>query len=140
MPTSRLNGGCFCGQVRYGIGSVFDTGYCHCTACRRIHGAPVVAWIAVPEPDFTLLAGTPRGFRSSAHGSRHFCTECGSHLYYTDDRGVGLMSVYTATLDDPALVPPRIHQWCGDRLPWFDTRDDAPRVVDGTLPHPDRRG
>ena len=68
-----MEGGCFCGAIRYRVGSVFDAGYCHCSICRHIHGAPVVAWAAVLEGDFTLLAGTPRAFRSSATGTRHSC-------------------------------------------------------------------
>ena len=140
----RIDGGCHCGRVRYRIGSIFDAGYCHCSVCRRIHGAPVVAWIAVPESDFTLLVGSPRAYRSSSHGARHRCDDCGTQLYYTDDRvpsGVGtrVVSVYLTTLDEPAQVSPRVHQWCDDRLPWFDTRDDLLRVGDGTLPHPDHR-
>jgi hypothetical protein len=123
-----LEGGCFCGRIRYRARSVFDAGYCHCSVCRRIHGAPVVAWVAVPEPDFIVFQGTPRKFQSSAEGARHSCAECGTQLYYTDSRdapsGVGsrLVSVYLTTLDDAASVSPRVHQWWGDHLPWFDTR------------------
>jgi hypothetical protein len=140
----HLDGGCHCGRVRYRVGSIFDAGYCHCSVCRRVHGAPVVAWIAVPEADFGLLDGAPRAYRSSSHGTRHRCDDCGTHLYYTDDRipsGIGtrLVSVYLTTLDAPERVQPRVHQWCDDRLPWFDTRDHLPRADDGTLTHPDRR-
>lgn len=138
-------GGCYCGRVRYRVRSVFDAGYCHCSMCRKIHGAPVVAWVAVPEPDFTLLQGSPRTFRSSGEGTRHSCADCGTQVFYTDSRqlppGVGprLVSVYLTTLDDPAVVHPQVHQWWADRLPWFETRDDLLRVEDGHLPHPDRR-
>jgi hypothetical protein len=50
------------------------------------------------------------------------------------------VSVYLMTLDEPTSVRPRVHQWWGDRVPWFDVRDDLRRVADGHLPHPDRRG
>ena len=128
--SQRIDGGCHCGRVRYRVESIFDAGYCHCSVCRRVHGAPVVAWIAVPEPDFTLLQGTSRAYRSSAHGERHRCDDCGTHLYYTDDRvpsGVPtrLVSVYLTTLDEPERVRPRVHQWCDDRLPHPDRRTDA---------------
>ena len=144
--TSQLEGGCYCGRVRYRARSVFDAGYCHCSVCRRIHGAPVVAWIAVPERDFVLRQGTPRAFHSSTEGTRYACAECGTHLYYTDTRepppgaGSRLVSVYLTTLDEPGIVRPRIHQWWNDHLPWFETRDDLPRVAGGRLPHPAVRG
>jgi hypothetical protein len=144
MTETALTGGCFCGVVRYRMQSVLDVGYCHCSRCQRIHGAPVVAWCAVPEEDFELQ-GSPQAFRSSEHGTRYFCSRCGSHLYATDSRppspsvGTRLISVYVSTLDRPALVVPQVHQWWADRVPWFDTRDDLLRVEDGQLPHPDKR-
>jgi hypothetical protein len=140
-----LEGGCFCGRIRYRVRSVFDAGYCHCSVCRKLHGAPVVAWLAAAEDDFTILQGTPRAFQSSPEGRRHSCAECGTWLYYSTapagdaGREARLVSVYITTLDDPARVSPRVHQWWGDRLPWFATADDLLRVRDGQLPHPDRR-
>jgi len=115
MIEVALTGGCFCGSVRYRARLVFDVGYCHCSMCRRIHGAPVVAWCAVPEEAFELQ-GSPQAFRSSEHGTRYFCGRCGSHLYATDSRppspsvGTKLISVYISTLDRPELVVPQVHQ------------------------------
>ncbi|HXJ34548.1 MAG TPA: GFA family protein [Candidatus Eisenbacteria bacterium] len=140
-----LDGGCCCGSVRYRIRSVFDAGYCHCTICRRF-GAPVAAWIAVPEPDFQLVRGTPRAFRSSSFFARHFCADCGTHVFGTDARepqpkvGARLVSVALTTLDEPGRVRPAIHQWWANRLQWLDVWDELPHVDDGTLPHPSARG
>lgn len=35
-----------------------------------------------------------------------------------------------ASLDDPARLVPAYHIWTKSRIPWFDTRDEAPRHLD----------
>jgi Glutathione-dependent formaldehyde-activating enzyme len=69
-----LTGGCLCGDIRYRIAAApVDALYCHCRMCRRAHGAPVVAWLAVPRAGFAVTAGSPSSYRSSAAASRQFC-------------------------------------------------------------------
>ena len=35
-----INGACMCGAIRYEIdGPLRDAGNCHCSMCRRAHGA-----------------------------------------------------------------------------------------------------
>src|SRR6267378_1864569 len=48
MPVA-FEGGCFCGEIRYRAKSVFDSGYCHCSMCRRFTGCPALTWFSVPE-------------------------------------------------------------------------------------------
>jgi len=132
-------GGCLCGAVRYRARSIFDAGYCHCSICQRIHGAPVLAWAAVPVQDFEVLCGTPRQYASSPTGRRFFCQDCGTQLWFAYAEGARFVSVAITTLDRPEEVEPRVHIWAPDRLPWFNTRDDLPRFPNGRLPHPDKR-
>ena len=133
-----LRSGCYCARIRYEVDSVFDAGYCHCSICRRIGGAPVYAGLVTHAADFRVVSGKPRPFASSDHGKRWFCPECGTHLYCTDARH-DRVSVALGTLDDPNAVAPKIHQWTSAQLAWFEIRDDLPRVQDGVLPHPAKR-
>jgi len=149
-PTSTkapagLHGGCYCGQVRYEVDAVFDAGWCHCSICRRISGAPAVAWFNVREEHFRLLQGAPAELASSAHFSRWFCRDCGTHLYGHDDQpapatvGSRLVSLMHGTLDRPGDVPLQVHQWFGSRSPEWDRAAALPTFDTGTLPHPDKR-
>jgi hypothetical protein len=133
-----LEGGCLCGSIRYAIASVFDAIYCHCSMCRKNGGGPVTASAHVLADQFQLLQGEPRRYASSPQGSRCFCGVCGSGLYFEDGAG-RYYSVNIATLDDPALLPPAVHQCVESRLPWFGIADDLPRYPGNTLPHPDAR-
>ena len=95
--------------------------------------------MVVPAQDFRIVSGEPTSFASSEHGKRWFCATCGSQLHYTDPRSE-YVGVPIGTLDEPASVAPAIHQWTGSQLPWFQITDDLPRVRDGALPHPQKRG
>src|SRR5262245_12577241 len=138
MPTDLLTGGCLCGAIRYEIARVFDAGYCHCSRCRKATGGAVLAWAYVEADAFQLKTGQPRVYVSSAEGSRAFCGECGSPLWFTGAEGT-YYSVHVGTLDDPERVPPQIHQCIETKLGWLALADDLPRVEGNTLPHPDAR-
>jgi len=143
--SSALEGGCYCGDIRYRADSVFDSGYCHCSICRRFTGTPALTWFNVPEQDFRVVRGSANGFRSSEHFTRYFCPKCGTHVFGRDDRppsprvGFGLVSVGIGTLDNPELVAPRVHQWWSTHLSWYQIQDDFPRFKDGQLTHPSTR-
>jgi hypothetical protein len=50
----KLTGGCFCGQVRYTITAPAGyTHHCHCSNCRRIHGAAFVTYSMFPRGAFS---------------------------------------------------------------------------------------
>ena len=60
MVTMPISGGCFCGAIRWEGSNVFDAGYCHCSICRRMSGAPVFSFVHFREGDFRLTKGSPR--------------------------------------------------------------------------------
>lgn len=133
------DGGCFCGAVRYRItGAPIDVGYCHCSMCRRLHGAPVVAWATVAPAAFRFITGVPRRFRSSAPAQRLFCGDCGTPLLFRPDPqpADGFIDVAVATLDAPDRMLPEYHIWTDNRLAWFETADTLPRHAGNG---PDRR-
>lgn len=131
--TSGASGGCLCGAVRYEVsaGGIPESGYCHCRTCQRQSGAPVVAWFAVPPLRFRYLKGAPAKFRASSRATREFCGVCGTYLVFREDDAAATIGVNTATLDEPALIPPTFHIYCESRIEWFDTADALPRHARG---------
>ena len=63
MSEAKVPGSCFCGAVRFSaqLPSLF-CGHCHCSMCRRSHGAGYVTWFAVPrdqlQPGDLVFFGT----------------------------------------------------------------------------------
>lgn len=129
---SASTGGCLCGAVRYEMqGTVTESGYCHCRTCQKQSGAPVVAWFAISPAGFRYISGTPKTFRASAAATREFCSNCGTYLVFREDDPSATLGVNTATLDNPALVPPDFHIWNESRISWFETSDTLPRHPKG---------
>ena len=44
----NIQGGCLCGGIRYEVsGPLTDVGNCHCSMCRRFHGAAFATYAKV---------------------------------------------------------------------------------------------
>lgn len=122
-----VEGGCYCGAVRYRIeGEPSHVTLCHCQDCRRHAGAPAVCWAGVKEEQFTAT-GEMTTFESSEHGRRLFCPTCGTGIAYTNQAILpGLVDVQTATLDDPEALPPSAHIQAAERLGWMRRLEELP--------------
>jgi hypothetical protein len=115
-----LTGGCFCGEVRYAVDAsdAADACVCHCATCRRTTGAPMVAWFSVKPEAFRFTAGAPVRFASSETGERQFCGRCGAQITF-QNRSIDEIDITTASLDDPAAIPPIDQIWVKSRLDWM---------------------
>jgi hypothetical protein len=128
-----LEGGCLCGALRYAASAPpIDTGYCHCSLCRRSTGAPVLAWASVAVAAFAYVHGAPAIYASSSRGQREFCARCGTQICYRQTRDAHTVDINTGSLDEPGLCPPQMHIYHADRIGWFETADTLPR-------HPGRK-
>jgi hypothetical protein len=131
-----LTGGCYCGQIRYEVTvETLDSSVCHCVDCRRVAGAPVVAWFTVPAVAVRFVAGSPKVFASSAHAQRGFCAACGTPLTYVNAHAPESVDITTCSLDDPALVPPQEHIYIRSRIGWVRFVDGLP-AFEGLRPKP----
>lgn len=131
--SAALTRGCFCGAIRYRVsGARSDETLCHCSICRRVSGAPFVAWFTAPRDGFAFTRGTPAEFSSTEHGRRTFCADCGTPLTFASSRLPAELDVTTGSLDDPEAAPPKDHTRTSARLSWVDLGDRLPR-------HPEHR-
>ena len=138
-----LTGGCHCGTVRYEVAAApFEPVLCHCADCRRVSGAPALAWFTVPAGDFRYVGGAPRRYASSSRASREFCGACGAQITFAE-AGLGhrQIDVTIASLDDPAAIRPKQHIFVRSRLDWMTGLDLLPdRAGDIPPPPPEHRG
>ncbi len=116
-----ITGGCACGQVRYEIsGEPVLSLYCFCSLCRRRAGTDGYAGMMVAAADFTHTSGTTSFYRTAAESGRevdrHFCPNCGSHLW--GETQIDLVSVAAGTLDDPTNFVPTRAVFTEDAPPW----------------------
>jgi hypothetical protein len=102
----KLEGGCYCGQVRYiAEGDPMLKAQCHCRECQYISGGSPNMFVLMPPAGFSYTKGTPRQFTcSDLEGAvtREFCAECGTHML-TRRPGLSAVILKVGTLDDPGL-------------------------------------
>ena len=134
MSDVDLAGGCQCGTVRFRVTAAAKrTSHCHCSMCRKLHGAIFVTFSTVPEGGFTIEQGEEsiRRFESSPGTKRHFCGTCGCHIYAQWMPAPGLIYLATGTLDEGAFPGPAgdygEHGWVGSKVPWFEITDGRPQ-------------
>lgn len=127
MKGQSIDGGCLCGAVRYRVqGQPSNTMICHCRTCRRVAGAPTVAWVTFDTGKFEFTSGEPASFHSSPPVRRTFCPACGTPLTYQHDDSPQTMDITTCTLDDPNAFPPTHHSWLSHDLTWIKFGDGLP--------------
>lgn len=122
-----LEGGCYCGRVRYAIeGDPVYVAICNCTDCRRHAGAPMVSWAAFQRGQVTI-EGETSTFASTVNVERLFCTTCGTAFAYVNEVVLpGLIDIQTGTMDDPEALPPQFQVQTAERLSWMKEIGELP--------------
>jgi hypothetical protein len=123
-----INGSCLCGAVSYEItGSFRLIGNCHCSMCRKSHGAAFATW-GIIEPDqfmWTFGEEFVQKYQSSPERQRCFCRKCGSPLVSMHSGTVG--EVVVGTLDNDPGTRPREHIFVRSKAPWYEITDALPQ-------------
>lgn len=114
-----MEGGCFCGAIRYVIDDDdYRSGNCHCTMCRRTSGAAFVSWMVVPKSAFRVTQGTTKTLESSHHGKRYFCENCGTPIACDLSEHPDIIDITICSLDDPEGHPPKGDFYTDTQLSW----------------------
>jgi hypothetical protein len=122
-----VRGSCLCGDVRFGADAIEILTHCHCSMCRKAHGAAFATFGNAYETGFRWVAGEDRvaHYRSSPDNARAFCPRCGSNLPYTND-DIHTWVIPAGALDDDPGVRPVLHTFTGSKAPWHEIADDLP--------------
>jgi hypothetical protein len=128
-----LRGSCLCGKVRYEInGSLSGTLNCHCSMCRKAHGAAFRSRARVKATDFKWTKGETliTWFESSPGNHRGFCSLCGSPLLSRFEQNKSVYGLPLGALDDDPGVKPTMHIYVSSKAPWYDVTDDLPQFAE----------
>jgi hypothetical protein len=125
-----IHGGCLCGRVRYEIsGAVKKLVHCHCSMCRKAHGAAFGSYVMLAGKDFRVVSGQDdvTAYESSPGVQRTFCRRCGSTLQFRSAKRPDSVELAAGTLDDDPGVKPAYHIFVGSKAPWFEITDSLPQ-------------
>jgi len=124
-----FEGSCACGQIRYrAIGPLTEMIHCHCSDCRKRHGAAFATHVGVPRERFTFVQGQDvlQVYRTGSGTRRWFCPHCGSKIVSEADSWPE--TYFTAgTLDTPIAAPGQMHIFTRSRVSWYEIRDGQPQ-------------
>ncbi len=102
-----LEGGCYCGSLRYKVGGdAMFKGQCHCRECQYVSGGSVNVVMAMPAAEFSYTKGAPKAFARSDLDNpvtREFCGECGTHILARAPALAAAVMLKVGTLDDPSV-------------------------------------
>ncbi len=131
MAPSSVSGSCFCGEVKFEIElPTVWCGHCHCSMCRRPHGASFVTWVAVPPERFRVTSGEEyiTRFESSETGTRSFCKTCGSQMFCKNELHPEIIDRALAALHGKIDRDPEEHWYFDSRADWTVVNDDLPKL------------
>jgi hypothetical protein len=126
----RLEGGCYCGALRYvAEGDPVLKAQCYCRECQYISGGSPNMFMLMPAAGFSYSKGAPKQFTRrdlERAVTREFCAECGTHMITRlPDRPFVVVKV--GTLDDPTLFgSPQMAIYTVDKQPFHVIPDGLP--------------
>ncbi len=128
---SRVQGTCLCGDVRFSVRlPTLFCAHCHCTMCQRAHGAGYVTWFAVSVEALSYASGEDLLVRypSSDHGTRTFCSRCGSTLFCESKNHPDRVDIVLANMQGPIDRAPQMHMYFDNKAKWVVVDDALPRL------------
>ena len=129
----RVNGSCFCGAIGFTANLPSKwCAHCHCSMCRKSHGAGYVTWVGFETSQVHITRGAAQlyWFDSSTGAQRGFCKNCGSSLFFRSERWAGELHIALGCLDDAIDRQPQANVFFDSHVDWMPI-DRSLKQVDG---------
>lgn len=129
-----VRGSCLCGAVQYTVDAIAPvTGVCHCSMCRKFHGAAGAVLASVPRKALHWTQGESvlAAFVADNGTTRRFCRRCGSSLTFETPRAPDAIELAIATLDEPIDITLDAHIFVESKPGWYDITDGLPQYARG---------
>jgi hypothetical protein len=127
--SARIEGRCVCGAVHWSYDAPLTTMlYCHCSMCRKHHGALFATVVAGPLTTFHWRGGTEKigTWESSPQGRRSFCSLCGSKVPVVAQSSQ-MVFMPAGALEGELGIRPQMHIFVGSKPPWHMLTDSLPQ-------------
>lgn len=120
---------CLCGSVRWTAEGPFQfMSHCHCSRCRKTHGAAFATYVGAPADGFRMTgAEHAERFESSPGAFRMFCRRCGSVV--PGDPYEGSVFMPAGCMEGDPDVRPFAHIFTASKAPWYDISDELPQFA-----------
>ncbi len=130
---SIYRGSCLCGRIKYQVDKIeSQMGHCHCTMCRKFHGAAFATFGEAKKEKFRWLQGEDqlKSFVAENGTTRTFCNHCGSSLLFKASTGQDdIVEFSLGSLDSDLNVKPDAHIFIESKVNWIDLNDTLPKYL-----------
>lgn len=126
----KLTGRCLCEAIAYEIdGDLGPIVNCHCSKCRRWHGAAFRTRCTIEAKKFKWLKGEEHlsKYHSSKHVIKTFCKICGSNLISIYEDRPDYIGVHIGGLEQDPGNRPMANIFVKYKSPWYEITDNLPQ-------------
>ena len=117
---------CLCGDVVWEVEGRLDMmTHCHCSRCRKTHGALFATYAAAPVETFRLRGAESIKRWASGDGARCFCGRCGSVV--PGDALATFAFMPAGNFEGDPGARPLAHIFVGSKASFYEIPDDLPR-------------
>lgn len=138
MPNQSIGSGhgqCLCGAVAYDVKKLEPAmGHCHCSMCRKFHGAAFATFGEAKAENFCWTRGEELLSEYTADNGtkRRFCSVCGSSMTFAPANDTGdIIEFALGTFETDPVVRPDVHIYTDYKALWYDIADNLPRYKSG---------
>lgn len=127
---------CLCGQIQLSInGPITDIIHCHCSLCRKSSGTAFATNGFVSFKDLVIKQGKEliKSYEVKPGKRRHFCEQCASPLYSTNESDLSRVRLRLGILDSVITERPISHNFVSSKADW-DSLNDVLPLYDGHEP------
>ena len=129
--TDKIVGGsCYCGSIEFKITlPARFCAHCHCTNCRRAHGAAFVTWAGFKTEQVRITSGEDdlTRYETETGATRSFCRLCGSTLFYQGPRWSDEIHIARSNINEDIDQAPVAHVYVDNHASWCDITDSLPQ-------------
>lgn len=135
MENPPYSGQCLCGAIQYEVDELQpNMAHCHCSMCRKFHGAAFSTFGEAKKEHFRWTAGEDKlsQFIAPNGTTRQFCRICGSSLTFTPNvDNFAYVEFSLGTLDSALTEIPDAHVYVGSMANWDRIDDELPKFNEG---------
>lgn len=120
-----VHGSCLCGGIAWEVSRFVDHMYnCHCSRCRKAHGAAFVTFVHAEADDFRWVRGEDliSGYLNPENEfTRQFCKVCGGKVPSLYE---GRAILHAGPLDDDPGLRPSVNIYVKSKAAFHEITDD----------------
>jgi hypothetical protein len=123
MQQPPSHGACLCGSIRFEIAAPLTFAeHCHCSMCRKAHGAAFSTNTVVPTAALSVTRGAEllSEYESSPSRRKCFCSKCGSQLFIRRTNRPEMTVVTLGSIDGAPSIRPERHVFVASKASWYD--------------------